>query len=439
MQKHQELLPHLFRQEYAKIIAVLCRQFGILHIEVAEDIASEAFLKAADHWALNGTPENPCAWLYTVAKNKAKDLLKHISIFENKVQHDLISLMPDKEAGFEFNEQIIADSTLAMIFAVCNPLNSKDGQICLALQILCGFSVEEIADALLSKKETIKKRLLRARAILRNGTFAIKPLKESDISSRLNIVLKALYLLFNEGYFSRSNNKLIRKDLCLEALKLTLVLTEHELTNTPDVNALLSLMCYQSSRLDARTGNGGEKILFNEQNKKLWDDDLIHKGNYYLVCAFTGDSASTYHLEAAIAYWHTTNDKDKWHHILDLYNQLIDIDSSPTIALNRLFAVFNVNGIDAAIAEAEFLDIKKNNHYHQLLAFLYTKKYPSKALKHYEQAISITKSKIERQMLRKKMLALQIENDQQPIVLGLRTNIQYDDPVTGSSTLSSVS
>src|SRR5690606_31052706 len=153
---------------------------------------------------------------------------------------------------------------------------------------------------------------------------------------RLDTVLKTLYLLFNEGYFSKINNQLIRKELCSEAARLTLVLTENPLTNTPQTNALLALMCFQSSRLEARTDDQGEAILFEKQDKNLWDASLIQRGNYYLVNATNGNETSKYHLEAGIAYWHTASaDENKWKHILQLYNQLILIEYSPITALNR--------------------------------------------------------------------------------------------------------
>src|SRR5690606_28666205 len=210
---------------------------------------------------------------------------KHNSVFENKIKNAVIPNGIEIEKVLEFNNQIIADSQLAMIFAVCNPTNSIEAQISLALQILCGFSVEEIANAFLTNRETIKKRLQRARTNLRNDNFQINDLTETEIKTRLDTVLKTLYLLFNEGYFSKTNNQLIRKELCSEAVRLTLVLTENQLTNTPQVNALLALMCFQSSRLDARTGVNGEAILFDKQDKSPWDKSLIDRGNYYLINA----------------------------------------------------------------------------------------------------------------------------------------------------------
>jgi RNA polymerase sigma-70 factor (ECF subfamily) len=411
---YNELLPHLFRLEYSKMTAVLCRHFGLKHIEIAEDIASETFLKATELWGINGIPENPTAWLYTVARNKTKDYIKRLRIFETKIKETIKAKGFEDEKDFfqkdafpEFTQQTITDSQLAMIFAVCNPSNSTEAQICLALQILCGFSVEEIADAFLTKTETIKKRLFRARTKLRNDNFQIKPIEEAIIHSRLDAVLRTLYLLFNEGYFSKSNNHLIRKDLCSEAIRLALILTENPLTNTPRANALLALMCFQSSRLDARINNVGEAILFDQQDKNLWNKELIERGNYYLVNACSGNEISKYHLEAGIAYWHTTpTGENKWKHILELYNQLILTEYSPMTALNRTFAFAKVYGHELAIKEAEKLNLNDNDYYHSLLGYLYADIDVDNAIAHYNKAISYTRSKTEKNTLIKEIARL---------------------------------
>ncbi|PSL42902.1 RNA polymerase sigma-70 factor (ECF subfamily) [Chitinophaga niastensis] len=405
---NNELLPHLFRLEYAKMTAVLCRHFGLQHIEIAEDIASETFLKATEVWGINGIPENPTAWLYMVAKNKTKDYLKRLTIFETQVKGAIEVSEFQAEQDFDFTQQTITDSQLAMIFAVCNPTNSTETQICLALQILCGFSVEEIADAFLSKKETIKKRLLRARTNLRNDNFQIKLLEKAALQSRHDAVLRTLYLLFNEGYSSRSNNHLIRKDLCSEAIRLALILIENPLTNTTKANALLALMCFQSSRLDARANDVGETILYEQQDKNLWSKELIEKGNYYLVNACSGNEISKYHLEAGIAYWHTTpTDNNKWGHILHLYNQLILMEYSPITALNRTFAFAKVYGNEQAIKEAEKLNLSEINYYYALLGYLYADIDVDKAIAHYNSAINLTKSISEKKTLTKEMERLQ--------------------------------
>lgn len=401
---YTELLPHLFRQEYAKMTAVLCRHFGLAHIEIAEDIASDTFLKASEYWAVHGVPDNPTAWLYTVAANKLKDYFKHRSIFDSRIKDAVTVQAMEIEKILEFDDQIIADSQLAMIFAVCHPTNSTEAQIALALQILCGFSVEEIAKAFLTNRETIKKRLQRARTNLRNNHFQMQDLTANDIQARLDTVLKTLYLLFNEGYFSTTHNQLIRKELCSESARLTLVLAENPLTNTPQVNALLALICFQSSRLDARTGTNGEAILFDKQDKSLWDQALIDRGNYYLIHACNAEEVSKYHLEAAIAYWHTTStDTNKWKHILQLYNRLILIEYSPVTALNRAFAYAKVYGSEKAIEEVEKLNLPENNYYHALLGYLYAQIDMPISIQHYAKAIDLTKSNIEKETLRQEI------------------------------------
>ncbi len=399
-----EITPHLFRTEYSKIVAVLCRSFDIKHIEIAEDIASETFLKASEYWALNGLPDNPAAWLYTVAKNKAKDYFKHLSVIEKNKQQE-VKTSDHEYQMIDFDTKSITDSQLEMIFAACNPINSQETQICLALQILCGFSVEEIANAFLSKHETIKKRLQRGREALRAHHFKINSLSEQDIHKRLETVLTTLYLLFNEGYFSRTHHFLIRKDLCLEAIRLTLILTDNPFTNTPEANALLALMCFQSSRLEARTNDEGEAILFDEQDETLWDKALIEKANYYLIeaCQSNNSSVSKYHLEAGIAYWHTSSAEDKWQHILDLYNQLVIIEYSPVIGLNRTFAFSKVYGKEKAVIEAEKINLINSEYYHGLMGYLYSELNTDKAIYHYEEAIRLTKSKPEKQAIQKQI------------------------------------
>ncbi|HEY0667015.1 MAG TPA: sigma-70 family RNA polymerase sigma factor [Sphingobacteriaceae bacterium] len=407
VQSHNDLLPHLFRQEYSKMTAVLCRHFGLKNIRIAEDITSETFLKASENWAINGIPDNPTAWLYTVAKNKTRDYFKHLSVHERKMKEIIMPNSDEVLQDFSYDKQNIADSQLAMIFAVCNPTNSAESQISLVLQVLCGFSVEEIANAFLTNTETIKKRLQRARNKLRNDKFEIRSLPKAEIQSRLDSVLKSLYLLFNEGYFSKSNNQFIRKELCSEAVRLALVLTENQLTNTLQANALLALMCFQSSRLEARLNNKGEVILFEDQDKNLWDQLLIEKGNYYLVRACNGNEISKYHLEAGIAYWHTTlKNENKWHHILHLYSQLIQIEYSPITALNRIFAFAKVYNHEKAIVEAEKLNLVEINYYHQLLGYLYAATDIDKAIKHYELAIKLTKSKTEKEAITNEIIRL---------------------------------
>lgn len=228
----------------------------------------------------------------------------------------------------------------------------------------------------------------------------------------MDAVLKCLYLLFNEGYFSKTSNQLIRKDLCSEAIRLTSILTENPLTNTAETNALLALFCFQSSRLDARTDGNGEVILFDNQDRNLWNKELIEKGNFYLVAACNGPAISKYHLEAAIAYWHaTTTAKNKWSRILELYNQLLLLEYSPIVALNRTYAFGKVYGCEKAIKEAERLDLNDNYHFHSLLGYLYSSVNIPEAIWQYEQAIALTKSRAEQETLSKEIERLNTKGD----------------------------
>jgi len=331
-----ELIPHLFRTEYRKIVSVLCKLFGIEYIEIAEDIASDTFLLAAETWGLKGLPQNPTAWLYTVSKNKAKDYVKHTAVFSQKVAPELKhSGQPWTDMEVDLSNKNINDSQLQMMFAVCHPSIPLEAQIGLSLNILCGFGIEEIADAFLTKKETMYKRLARAKEKLRAERVTIGLPDESEIDKRLEAVLTTLYLLFSEGYYSTSQNTTLRKDLCVEAMRLNLMLVENDKTSSPAANALLSLMCFHSSRFEARTNQNGDIILYEEQDETLWNTELIDKGKFYLNRSSSGSTLSRYHLEASIAYWHThkKDTAEKWENILQLYNRLLRLEYSP-IALS---------------------------------------------------------------------------------------------------------
>src|SRR4030095_10247624 len=245
-------------------------------------------------------------WLYNVAKNKAINHLRRNSIFQSKIAPAIKKTSSDlNEHEIDLSLQNINDSQLQMMFAICHPSIPREAQIGLSLRILCGFGIDEIADAFLTNKETINKRLFRAKEKLREQNIKIEFPDLSEIDERLVTVLTTIYLLFSEGYYSVSQNQTIRKELCFEAIRLCTMLAENKHTNKPEVNALLSLMYFHASRLDARVNKNGELILYDEQDTGLWNSDLISKGAYYLHCASSGNKLSKYHLEAAIAYWNT--------------------------------------------------------------------------------------------------------------------------------------
>ena len=409
MHYNTELIPHLFRTEYRKLVSVLCKLFGIEHIEIAEDIASDTFLLASELWGLKGLPENPTAWLYTVAKNKTKDYLRRNSLFAQTISKEIKSNATTwEEIEIDLSSKNINDSQLAMIFVVCHPCIPAEAQIGLALDLLCGFGVDEIAHAFLTNKSVIYKRLQRAKEKLRTEKIEIEQPTLSEIDDRLSTVLMVLYLLFNEGYYSSNQDITLRKDICLEAMRLTSLLIGNEQTNRPFVNALFSLMCFQSSRFDARRNQNGETILYQDQDTDLWDQELIAKGEYFLDQASQGDKLSKYHLEAGIAYWHTmkADTKEKWESILQLYNQLLLIEYSPIAALNRTYALAKANGKKEAIIEAEKINLADSHLYHSLLGELYTGIDNSKAVSHFRTAWALAKSTADKTLISNKILAI---------------------------------
>lgn len=400
---NNDIIPHLFRIEYSKLVAVLAKTFGIEHIEVAEDIASETFLSALETWPYKGKPENPTAWLYAVAKNKTKNYFIRNNIFKIKVAEQIkTSEKQFEEINIDFSDKNISDSQLQMLFTVCHPSISIEAQICLALRILCGLGLNEIANAFLSNKETIHKRLQRAKEKLHSEKIKIDMPDHEHLGKRLDTVLHTIYLLFSEGYYSESNNTIIRKELCIEALNLTYLLLENQLTNNHSTNALMSLMCFHASRLDARQSDNGNIILYEDQDKKLWDTELIEKGFYYLQQASKWEITSKYYLEASIAYWHTvdSDNKDKWTSILKLYDALLSVDNSPIVALNRIFALSKVEGNLVAINEAEKINLKSNHFYFVLLAELYKQVDIGKTLENYQTAFTLCKTDTEKEMIK---------------------------------------
>jgi RNA polymerase sigma-70 factor (ECF subfamily) len=400
------LIPHLFRTEFRKIASVLSKYFGPQHIQLAEDVASETFMLALETWTYKGIPENPTAWLYAIAKNKAINHLHRLNLFENKITKEYQKFSPTEDRlTIDLSEQNIYDSQLQMLFAICHPSIPVESQIGLALRILCGFGIEEIANAFLTNKEVINKRLFRAKEKLREENIHIEFPTDVEIENRLDVVLKTLYLVFSEGYYSETNDEVLREDLCLEAMRVTYLLLENSSTNLPKVNALMALMCFHSSRFPARKNGVGELILYEDQDEGLWNQELISKGAQYLQAGSKGSQLSTYHLEAAIASWHTVkkDSEEKWSSILQLYNHLLQLEYSPIAALNRTYALSKVYGKEKAIVEAEKLQLTQNRFYYTLLGELYQGIDSAKAKLNLENAYRMAKTELERTIIKRKL------------------------------------
>ena len=404
--EQQELIPHLFRTEFRKIVAVLGKHFGAGHLDVAEDLASDTFAAALETWPYRGIPANPTAWLYAVARNKALNYLRRNRHFTREVA-DQLKKDPDdfQESEIDLSEGNIRDSQLQMLFAVCHPAISVPAQVGLALRILCGFGIDEIATAFLTNKETVNKRLFRARETLRREQVAIEFPGEGEIESRLESVLTTLYLLFSEGYYSESREPVIREDLCAEAMRLTALLLEAGPANSPEANALFALMSFQASRLGARQNGSGELILYQDQDESLWDAALIAQGARYLNLASRGSRLSRYHLEAGIAYWHTIKEdtREKWENILYLYNLLLQVAYSPVAALNRTYAFSKIHGKEAAIREAERLKLSGNPYYFTLLGELHSGLDDEKARMHFEKALELARTEADRRVIQQRL------------------------------------
>jgi RNA polymerase sigma factor (sigma-70 family) len=403
-----QLVPHLFRTEFSKISTVLCKYLGVDKLEVAEDIASETFLLALETWPYKGTPPNPTAWLYKVARNKTFIYLQRSKVFKEKIVTDLQS-QTDQSFEIDLSIENINDSTLRMLFIVCHPSIPEESQIALALRILCGFGVDEIATAFLTNHDTIHKRLQRGRQKLKDEKIEFELPSSAEIEKRLDTVLTTLYLLFSEGYYSENNAEIVRDELCREAMRLTFVLISDKITCSPKVQALYALMCFHASRLAARRDEQEEIVLYDQQDVSRWNQELISQGAFYLNAASQGDLLSKYHLEAAIAYWHTRKEDthEKWENILQLYNRLLQTEYSPIAALNRTYALYKANGRDEALQEAEKLQLINNHFYFLLLGELYVDVDQQKALTNFNKALGLAKSDADKRQIEKKIRMLQ--------------------------------
>ena len=405
----KKLIDHLFRQEAGKMISVLAKIFGFSRLDEAEDVVQETFIAAFETWKINGIPENPTAWLFKVAKNK---LLNHISRGKNyekilKENHSVFPIEYRLSAKLEEEINHLEDSQIQMLFAISHPEIPVDSRVVLALKTLCGFSIEEIAKSFLTNKETINKKLYRAREKIKEKKIEIIKLDGINYKDRMGSVLKCLYLLFNEGYFSSSKKAILRKDLCLEAMRLCLLLIEFPITNTEEVNALMALMCFHSSRFESRIDSYGEILSLDEQDKNTWNIDLIQKGIFFLQASQKENTILTdYHLEAMIAFLHTQVDnQEKWENLLVLYDKLIELHDNPIIQLNRIYVLSKVKTEKIAVEELKKIKKLETNYlYYTLMGKLFLKINPKEAEKNFSLALKFCNTESEKKIILKKYL-----------------------------------
>ncbi|HEY2721504.1 MAG TPA: sigma-70 family RNA polymerase sigma factor [Chitinophagaceae bacterium] len=407
-----QIVDHLFRHESGKMVSVLSRLLGLRNLEIAQDIVQDTLLQAMNTWPYNNIPENPSAWLYRVARNKAIDFLRRRKKFNEIAPQYSYLLQSEYTLASTVNnlflENEIQDSQLRMIFACSHPAITEESQIALTLKTLCGLNAGEIAKAFLTNEETINKRIYRAKEKIRIERIELNVPQGKELPMRLDIVLKSLYLLFNEGYNSSHPDLLIRDDLCQEATRLVFLLTTYQLTNTSRTNALLSLMCFQASRLQARLDDKGNIILLKHQDRSKWYKPLIERGTRYLELASETADISAYHLEAAIASLHAvapTFEQTDWKSIYDLYEVLYKLQPVPIIALNKAIASAYATSKENALDQLLKIKGLENYYlYHTSVGEIYFELDNRKmAKKFYEIALNLTTSKQERQLLKTKI------------------------------------
>jgi RNA polymerase sigma factor (sigma-70 family) len=410
---------HLFRRESGRLVTALTRIFGLKNLALAEDVTQDVFCRALEIWKLRGVPQNPSAWLLKAAKNRAIDVLrreKRTVSLTSELGERLDSewtLVPTINDCFA--AETINDDQLRMMFSCCDPALSEQTQVSLILSLLCGFGVREIASAFLNKRWAVQKRIERGKSALASSK-TLFDMGASELPDRLSSVHRALYLLFNEGYHGACAQAAVRSELCREAMRLTLLLLEDFRTSSAVTNALYALMCLNAARLPARVDSSGELIALYEQDRSLWNRELIAQGNLFLDRSAEGSDLSDYHLEAAIAAAHSNSmriEETDWAKIVWLYDMLATIRPSPIVALNRAIALAQKEGphrgIEAIYAIADRDRLESYPFFPAALGELELRAgNATSARKHFSDAAALARNPMERRFLEQRMNAATI-------------------------------
>lgn len=401
------------------MVAVLVKIFGIQHLELAEDVVQDTLIQAMETWKLKGVPDNPVAWLYRVARNKAIDIIRRNKFSVQYDFNDSERVLLQSEYTLTtvmermWKDDVVQDDLLRMMYACCHSAISPENQITLILKTLCGFSTAEIARSFLTSDETISKRLYRTKEFFRREKVRPEFPPAAELKSHTNAVLKTIYLIFNEGYNSTHSDSLIRKDLLEQAIYLCDLLCNNQHTRLPEVYAAMALMHFHAARIDSRITEAGEIILLSEQDRGKWNRPLIEKGNVYMELSSYGDEVTSYHVEAAIAYEHciaATFEDTNWERILTYYDWLYVLFPSAVVLLNRLMVIHKVHGAESVMKEISaspyISELEKNYLYHSLMGEIHASTAPATAQRYYEQAISLTQNAAEKKLLQKKIFRL---------------------------------
>ncbi len=393
----------VFRAEHGRAIAVLVRVFG--DIDLAEDAVQDAFTTAVQRWPSGGLPPSPAGWIITTARNAGVDRLRREASRENRHAQAALLHVPDEPA----EEGPVRDDRLRLIFTCCHPALATAARVALTLRLLGGLTTTEIARAFLVAEPTMAQRLVRAKRKIRDARIPYRVPNEADLPDRLDAVLAVVYLIFNEGYAASSGEALVRADLCAEAVRLGRLLAEL-MPDEPEVMGLLALMLLTESRRDARTTGDGALVLLADQDRGLWDRDLIREGQAIVRTCLRRNQPGPYQIQAAINAVHSdapTAATTDWRQILQLYDQLMPLTPSPVVALHRAVAVAEVEGPEAALTLVDELDLDRYHLFHAIRADLLRRLgRNAEAVLAYEAAIAGTDNAAERDFLQRRRQAL---------------------------------